>query len=1177
MDISKKILNAIIENKLVFFVGSGLSIRFGLPSWKDLVKDIIREQNKKDYNDFLPLLESGMLTPIEVLEKLKKEHNDIRKYILTKYNIANGDFSLQKKLLEISGKIITTNFDNAFEKASNNTIHPSVYTSDFNISEINKSDNPYIFKLHGSFNEPDHCVIFKEDYDNIYLRESSAKEKLKAIFAEKTIIFIGYSFSDPEISLIFNNLDKTFSNNNKHYIITKEPREFEKYQFLEPIQISTWSDIDAHIDYYIESKKEISKIADTNNLTVEIIETQIPKIALLYPNPIELDFKDDLLKVVSNFDALNVNLHIGTLNTKTLLQVDDYDMLIIVSKVFKSNIYIEEDNLKSNLISGEEITSYLPNDTIPIVFITNEELPAISGYSCIHISTFKTQIINRFIYKALKELDLDIKTPEIKVNLKKWINAPINKGNSTIKSFYGNNKNLDIGKKSLTSVVGRIEEQSIIAVKLISIIKSNKFLNIKASGGTGKTTLIKKVAYELYNRGYYKEGISFKSCENVKSFADFEEILIDGFCLTNIIDFKSHLTENYTNNKIDLLIILDNFETVVNTLKEEDFKEVINLLKYATDFANIVITSREKITDSDEYEDVYSLTPLITDDALSLFQKNYGVVKSQEEIKILRTEILEDLLNNNPLAIKLVTTTRTRFKHINELKKQLTEHFFESTNENYSAVFKNNADLNIERTKSIYQSINYSYTTLNTKEKIAFELLNLFPDGISLSNFKKCFEKSNSSSNQINDKELRILRDKSLIEDYNGTLQLQPIIRRFAEFQFSKRPKDLKHKYCLDAYLFNCYVLDILDLVRNKNTKSEALKVYNLYKNNLLYVLTYFTSIDLDDKHANLEKKHFLNYIYEVRDFIVSEKQTNEFILNLSRLESYFSDLPNALTLIKVMNYHKTYYHQEFDDSYKKLSELLSVVEMENRILKNEDYIEYRYKTLISNIHSMEGYTLQMITPYVGENPLVKYFDAHFFYLGIIDVVSRKKNGFYYFEYELMFNRLDINALENHINSLYQEEHLQIMQCTYTLSKVKKIDKKTIQRLVVTNPYTRGLKELMFAFISDINTEKIKHFELAIHYLSHIRYYYLEALYYYCIYLKDNNIVDYNIKLAQGIELSSKFRYQYINFLFENIDNKESKTYNFTYSYYPLSNLEDFVIEHNEKWEKYFRENEIDA
>jgi len=726
MEIPKKIKEAIKENKLVVFAGSGLSTKFNLPSWTKLVEDIIQEVDKEEYKGFLSLLQFKVMTPIEVLEKLKKEHNVIRRYILNTFNIKDVDFAFHKEIISLTSQIITTNYDNAFEIASNNVINPVVYTSTFNISEINKNNISYIFKLHGSYNEPDNCIIFKDDYEKLYSADSALKEKLKLIFTEKVILFLGFSFNGPDINLIFNNLDSVFGNNNKHFILTKEPNEFNKFEFLETLEIKDFNQIDNFISDCLTYKADKKLIGVENKTVIDKAKTDKPKIVALLPNPLDIDFKDDLSKVVNCFETLDASLLIGALNIKTLSVIEDYDILIIVSKVFKSNLYLEDDNLKSILLSPEEICSNITNEKIPIIFITNEKIGPVPGYSIISISSFKTSLINRFIYKCLKNNELNFIEEDISVFLTKVYGKPIQKGNAEVSSFYNNNKDLQIGKKSLENVIGRIEEQSIIALKLLNIKKTNKLLNIKASGGTGKTTLIKKVAYELYNRGYFKEGVIFKSCESVKTFEDFEEVLIDGFNLTNILNFKEYLKDNYSFLKRDLLVIPDNFETVVNSVNKVDLNKVIDLLKFSTDFANVVITSRERLSPDEDYEDVYSLTPLITDDALTLFEKYYGSVNNVEERRILRTDILEDLLNNNPLAIKLVTMSRTRFKFITELKAQLIEHFFESINEDYSLVFKNNADLNIERTKSIYQSINYSYTTLNTKERLAFELLNLF-------------------------------------------------------------------------------------------------------------------------------------------------------------------------------------------------------------------------------------------------------------------------------------------------------------------------------------------------------------------------------------------------------------------------------------------------------------------
>ncbi|WP_026726177.1 SIR2 family protein [Flavobacterium sasangense] len=1166
-----KLENIIKNNKLILFAGSGLSRNFGLPDWNKMVIETIKLIDKPNLNPFIELLKNGdTMSAIDVLEFLKNDEKEIRSYIKENFAIdLNQDFSLHKKLLELTNnKVITTNYDNAFELASNSKILPTNPTSKYNINQVNKDDKPFILKLHGSYTEPDNCVVFRDDYEKLYFEENdqAAPEKLKFLFSEYTFLFMGFSFSDPDINMIFSKLDKVFGGFNKHFIITSEPEKFKDYKFLEPIKIDNYYETNFIIDDLLKLKNDVLTDLPVNLQIDETVEKKsiLKKIAFLSPNPIDIDLNSEIKNVINHVNGINAEFLMGTLNKKTLHQIEDYDLLIIVSKVYKEKIYVEDDNLKSNLLSIEEICDNIPNYDIPILLITNEKINIDINYSIINISCFKNEILKRFLFK-IKSKKFEFDDLNIKSNKLIWKDIELEKGIPTKCSIYGNNRDLDIGKKCLDEVIGRVEEQINITNRLISIKSTNRILNIKASGGLGKTTLIKKIAYELYNRGYYKQGVNFKSCESIKAYDDFEELLIDGFNLTNIIDFKEYLIQNYSNNKIDLLIILDNFETVVNNLTELDFDKVVDILKFSSDYANISITSREKIC-NDNFEDVFTLTPMITDDAIVLFQKFYPKkIIEKEELKILRNDILEELLDRNPLAIKLVTTSRTPYKHISELRDQIKEHFFECINEEYTDVFKNSADLNIERAKSIFQSINYSYSGLTPKEKIAFELLNLFPDGISLNNFKKCFEKTKSSNN-ISDTELRRLENKSLIENYNGTLQLQPIIRRFAEYQFQKR-KEYKNKYCLDAFNFNSYLFTIIEVILIKKSESEALKSFSHYKNNFIKVLDYASDIEINKNDLVNKKQKLLKYIYNISGYINNVKQINEFRTKTLKLIDFFVEINDAEKIINSINLRKSFYHQEFDKSYKEMSNLFSVDEMEKNYLQNKTPNEFNWQRVISSIHSMEGFTLSYIKSLI-KNDLYKYnLSCDFYYLGIPDA-QLSNDMFYYFESKLRSNNLEIYELEKYIDSLFMEEHLQIMQCTYTLSKLKKTTFKSIRKLVVTNPYTKGLKELMFAFNCDINEEKKKHFEEALDNLFHIKYFYLEALYYYCLYLKEVQSDDCQSKIAEGLELSRKFKYQYLDYLFTNIDNLDKSGYNFNYDYFEIEGLEKFVDKNIEEWGK---------
>ena len=1167
-----KIQEIIAKNNLIIFAGAGLSKNLELPNWNQMVIDVIQKVDKKELEPFIPLLNSNILSAIDVLDHLKNDKKDLYDYIRSNFKItAESNTNLQKKLLELSdNKIITTNYDNAFEIASNNKIIPSNNTSKYTINEINKDDNGFIFKLHGSFDTPDNCIVFKEDYEKLYSSNNNeaAPEKLKSLFANSTFLFVGFGFNDPDIDLIFDKMDKTFGSLNKHFILTPDVQKFEKYTFLEAIKIEDYNLLEDKID-------ELLAIKSTNCIVESKIQSSAinsdkvyrKKITILYPEILNQNFASDYKNTISLFEEIDADLFVGSLNLKTLQLVDDSDLLIIISNVYKEKIYIEEDNLKSNLLDLEEILDNLPNYKIPVLILTNEKLNKTEvPYSIINIYNYKNQTIKRFLHKITKDKSFYFSEESISSNSKSWF-IELEKGKASQNNFYGNNRNLEIGKKSLTNIIGRIEEQSNLISRFLMINNSNKILNIKASGGLGKTTLVKKTAYELYNRGYYKNGVNFKSCENVKNFEDLEDLIIEGFNLTEIINFREYLVENYSNNKIDLLLILDNFETVVNNLSSQDILKVIELLEFVSDYSNIVITSREIISNK-EFEEIFNLTPLTTDDALSLFKAYYGKNKNYtaEEIKILREEILEDQLANNPLAIKLVTTSRPSMR-IDQLRDQIKNHFFESINEEYSNVFKSNADLNIERSKSIFQSINYSYTSLTIRQKLALELLSLFPDGINLSDFKKCFKKS-KSSNSITDNEIKQLENKSLLENYNGVLQLQPIIRRFADYQFNKHVEN-KEKYCVDAYAYNCYIMEALEIVSSRKSWSTAFKLFSNVKNNLLLVLKYIPDIKIEEKSIVPNKEYLLNYIYDLEDYLTNSKNQSYFEENVKHLISYFDDIKHSKNLINVTILRANYYQNEFDYSYNEMTKIFSISEMENRSYENEEHIEKKWKDLISKIHSMEGHSVIYLKSLIKNNDLKKVLFSEYHYLGLEGVNFIKQyNAFYYYENRFRKNDLDINELQIDIDYLYMEEHIQIMQCTYILSKVQKIPLRKIKKLVITNPYTKGLKNLMFAFNTENQDEKISYFKKALKDLYHIKYYYLEALYYFSKFLKEIGSNEYNDLVLEGLTLSQQYKYQYLDHLFNNLFSSTDEKYKFSYEYYELEALEEFVKKDIDKWQE---------
>lgn len=255
--------NTLIESarsdKLVFFIGAGFSKEFGFPDWKKLVEIMLKKIIKDDPNfkPFLELLNNGKMNVLDILDQIKNEEKIIRDTIYEEFKFDNSKEALltkHKKLISISQKIITTNYDPLLEIASQNTIQKIVYTNSHLTAKIVNMDS-FIFKIHGDYEDAAKCILLKEDFEKLYKRDNSALEQLKNIITNNTILFIGFSLSDPYISHLFRYLNMIFDGlHEKNYIITVNDEDFSDYNVTN-IKLESYDDIIPFLDALSEKIK----------------------------------------------------------------------------------------------------------------------------------------------------------------------------------------------------------------------------------------------------------------------------------------------------------------------------------------------------------------------------------------------------------------------------------------------------------------------------------------------------------------------------------------------------------------------------------------------------------------------------------------------------------------------------------------------------------------------------------------------------------------------------------------------------------------------------------------------------------------------------------------------------------------------------------------------------------
>lgn len=531
------------------------------------------------------------------------------------------------------------------------------------------------------------------------------------------------------------------------------------------------------------------------------------------------------------------------------MEADAYSILFLLAKTTSSGLLIEDDNACSDYLAIDELESSLPINAKITVLITDKLLNK-QELEQVKFPLLVFPLLNQQ-GKDLKPLDKLahqlFKRPDVKHFIDKSDIQSVHISGELLESLKPENRQhwhkdqpllpKGINTSELQGFTGRLSDLADISQKLAKAANKQRLLTIKGSGGLGKTTIAKKVALELANRGHFDAGVNFIDCEHISSSNQLEIHIGSAFNLRAAEDLFGHLAKHHDQRQ--RLLIFDNLESLLylkqadKSQNKQEVEQVRLLLSQTLMYANVLVTSRESI--NTEWEDVLPFRQMESEEALALFNRlTKNGYRSDKEQEFARRKILEPLLNNNPLAIKLICDGMPAGKSLKELKQELEDDFFDKVKEeDLTLMFDDEVDLNINRQESLYVSILYSYGSLEEHQKRTLESFSLFPDGIDLDTFKRIVteskrrdrnEEANKLKKPISDKDIAVLTNKSLVEAYGGFYSLQSVIQRFARFRFEQytTEKD-KPELFRQAFKYNQQLMEFIYNLKNTNKKSNLI------------------------------------------------------------------------------------------------------------------------------------------------------------------------------------------------------------------------------------------------------------------------------------------------------------------------------------------------------------------
>lgn len=240
-DLPIELIENFQNNLGVFFVGAGLSIDAGYPTWDGLIGELIGEAEKVSWVSNEKIVEYKKLIKdsskfLFLAEELRVElGSHFTKYMEKRFQYSTNNPTKNHELIVTtqSSLVVTINYDDLIEQAFNRLYR--TYPNVFIYSQAREAANNFwknrffILKAHGDAKRDiDTLILSQKDYRKTLYREPGYRSLLQSIFTTKSIFFVGVSLNDPEFNQLLDFLHDSYHGGGPtHFLLVEKEKNME--------------------------------------------------------------------------------------------------------------------------------------------------------------------------------------------------------------------------------------------------------------------------------------------------------------------------------------------------------------------------------------------------------------------------------------------------------------------------------------------------------------------------------------------------------------------------------------------------------------------------------------------------------------------------------------------------------------------------------------------------------------------------------------------------------------------------------------------------------------------------------------------------------------------------------------------------------------------------------------
>lgn len=210
----------VLNGEAGLFIGAGVSREAGFVDWKGLLRDAADELDL-DIDK-----EHDLLALAQYQANARAGRNDINQQMIDAFVRDAHPTSVHQILPRLPiDTVWTTNYEQLLEEAYKSAgRHVETKLTIENLAQARKGRDVTIYKMHGCVTLPHQAVLTKQDYEDYDATRRLFTDSLKGDFIEKTLLFLGFSFTDPNVERILAKVRGQLGQNQRsHYWITRRP------------------------------------------------------------------------------------------------------------------------------------------------------------------------------------------------------------------------------------------------------------------------------------------------------------------------------------------------------------------------------------------------------------------------------------------------------------------------------------------------------------------------------------------------------------------------------------------------------------------------------------------------------------------------------------------------------------------------------------------------------------------------------------------------------------------------------------------------------------------------------------------------------------------------------------------------------------------------------------------